>query len=175
MIIDSQSQSARMHPGAVNPVSVSFVSSNPFSVLEEVHMKGSGKVLGISRKSRQRLARRICRSAALRLSSVSVSGELGSEDPLILPCLVNENHSASCMIDSGASSQFLDLNFALSLNLPLDLKKKPEDLVLADGVCSKIGQITHTCFLRLTIDQHMEDLTFHVTKLAGWNMIIGKP
>jgi len=156
-----------MHPGAVNPVSVSFVSSNPFSVLEEVHMAGSGKVLGTSRKSCQRLARRIRRSAALRLSSVSVSGELGSENPLILPCLINENHSASCMIDSGASSQFIDLDFTLSLNLPLDLNRKPEDLVLANGVHSKVGQITYTCSLRLTIDQHMEDLTFHDTKLAG--------
>jgi len=79
------------------------------------------------------------------------------------------------MIDSGASSQFIDLDFTLSLNLPLDLKRKPEDLVLADGVHSKVGQITHTCSLRLTIDQHVEDLTFHVTKLAGWNMIVGKP
>jgi len=138
-------------------------------------MEGSGKVLGISRKSHQRLARRIHYSAALRLSSVSVSGELGLEDPLILPCLVNENYSASCMIVSGASSQFIDLHFALSLNLPLDLKRKPEDLVLADGVRSKVEQITHTCSLRLTIDQHMEDLTFHVTKLAGWNMIVDKP
>jgi len=78
------------------------------------------------------------------------------------------------MIDWGASSQFIDLDFALSLNLPLDLKRKPEDLVLADGVHSKVGQITHTCSLRLTIDQHMEDLTFHITKLAGWNMIVSK-
>jgi len=156
-----------MHPGAVNPISVSFVSSNPFPVLEEVHLEGAGKVWGISRKSRQRLAHRIRRSAALRLSSVSMSVEFGSEETLILPCLVNENHSASCMIDSGASSQFIALEFALSLNLPLDLKRKPEDRVLADGVRSKVGQITHTCSLILIIDQHMEDLTFHVTKLAG--------
>ena len=65
MITDGQSRSARMHPGAIKPVFVSFVGSNPFSVLEEVHMEGSGKVLGISRKSRQRLAYRIRHSAAL--------------------------------------------------------------------------------------------------------------
>ena len=79
------------------------------------------------------------------------------------------------MIDSGASSQFIDRDFALSMNLKLDLKEKPEDLVLADGVRSKVGQITHTCTLKVTIDQHMENLTFHVTKLAGWNLIIAKP
>jgi len=164
-----------MHPGAINPVSVSFVSSNLFSVLQEVHMEGSGKVFGISRESYQRLACRIRHSTALPLSSVSVSGELRLEDLLILPRLINENHSASCMIDSGASSQFIDLDFTLNLNLPLDLKKQPEDLVLANGVQYKVGQITHTCALRFTIDQYIEDLTFHVTKLAGWNIIVGKP
>ena len=79
------------------------------------------------------------------------------------------------MIDSGASSQFIDLDFALGLNLALDKKTTPEDLVLADGVRSKVGQITHTCTLKLMIDQHLETLTFHVTKLAGWNLIVGKP
>src|SRR5258706_12442468 len=79
------------------------------------------------------------------------------------------------MVDSGSSSQFIDLDFALNLNLKLDLKPVPEDLVLADGLRSKVGQITHTCTLRLTIDQHLEDLTFHVTRLAGWNLIVGKP
>jgi len=156
-----------MHPGTINLVPVSLVSSNPFSVLEKVHWEASGKVLGISYKSRQRCARRIRHSAALRLSSVSVSRELGSEDPLILPCLVYKNHFASCMIDSRASSQFIDLDYALSLNLPLDLKRKPEHLALVDGVHSKVEQMTHTCSLKLIIDQHMEDLTFHVTKLAG--------
>ena len=78
------------------------------------------------------------------------------------------------MIESGASSQFIDLDFARSLNLNLNLKNKPEDLVLADGLMSKVGQITHTCTLNLTIDQHLETLTFQVTKLAGWNLIVGK-
>jgi len=44
--------------------------------------------------------------------------------------------------------------------LPLATKEKPEDLVLADGARSIVGQITHTCTLKLAIDQHMEELTF---------------
>ena len=79
------------------------------------------------------------------------------------------------MIDSRTSSQFINLDFALGLNLALDKKTTPEDLVLADGVCSKVGQITHTYTLKLMIDQYLETLTFHVTKLAGWNLIVGKP
>jgi len=167
-----------MHPGAINPVPVSFSVPSPFAVLGEVVMKGTGNVLvGISRKSRQRARRRIALSCALRISSVSVSvsGDLGSEDPLILSCFVNEDFPATCMVDSGASSQFIDLDFALNLNLPLATKEKPEELVLADGARSIVRQITHTCTLKLAIDQHMEELTFQVTKLAGWNLIVGKP
>jgi len=191
-----------MPPGAITPsCQQSLVSCNMFSVLPEVHLEGTGFVLPVvSRKSRQRLARRKKRlSTSLRVSAISVSPkkvspivtsvnskiissvslcstyDLGSDDPITLPCLVNNTHQATCMVDSGASSQFIDLDFALNLNLKLDLKPVPEDLVLADGLRSKVGQITHTCTLRLTIDQHLEDLTFHVTRLAGWNLIVGKP
>ena len=167
-----------MHPGAVNLVPISFSVPSRFAVLDKVVMEGTGKgLVGISWKSSQRARRRIALSCALRISSVSVSvsGDLGLEDPLTLSCFVNEDFPATCMVDSGASSQFIDLDFALNLNLPLAPKEKPEDLVLADGARSIVGQITHTCTLKLAIDQHIEELTFQVTKLAGWNLIVGKP
>ena len=178
----------------------SLVSYNMFSVLPEVHLEGTGFILPIiSRKSRQRLARCQKRlSASLCVSAISISSkkvspvaatinsklissvslystyDLGSDDPITLPYLVNNTHQSTCMVDSGASSQFIDLDFALNLNLKLDLKPELEDLVLADGLRSKVGQITHTCTLKLMIDLHLEDVTFHVTKLASWNLIVGK-
>jgi len=165
-----------MYPGTINPVPISFSVPSCFAVLDEVVMEGTGKVLvGILQKSRQRARRHIALSCALRISSVSASGDLGSEDLLTLSCFVNEDFPATCMVDLGASFQFIDLDFALNLNLPLVPKGKPEDLVLADGARSVIGQITYTCNLKLAINQHMEELTFQVTKLAGWNLIVGKP
>src|SRR5258705_1271161 len=182
-----------MPPGAITPsCQQSLVSCNMFSVLPEVHLEGTGFVLPVvSRKSRQRLARRKKRlSTSLCVSAISVSPkkvspivtsvnskiissvllystyDLGSNDPITLPCLINNTHQATYMVDSGASSQFINLDFALNLNLKLDLKPMLEDLMLANGLHSKVKQITHTCTLRLTIDQHLEDLTFHVTKLA---------
>jgi len=152
-----------MHPGAINPVPISFSVLSRFVVLDEVVIEGSGNVLvGISWKSRQRAHRRIALSCALRISSVSVSvfGDLRLEEPLTLSCFVNDDFPATCMVDSGASSQFIDLDFALNLNLPLVPKEKPEDLVPADGSRSIVGQITHTCTLKLAIEQHMEELTF---------------
>ena len=69
--------------------------------------------------------------------------------------------------------QFIDLDFANKSNLPLTLKPKPETLSVVDGREAE-SQFTNTCTLNLTVDQHLETLTFQVTKLAGWDMILGK-
>ena len=101
--------------------------------------------------------------------------DLGSKEPLTLSIIVNDSLSASLLIDSGASSQFIDVDYMGCMNLEMTLKPKSQDLILADGKPSPIGKITHTCTLKLTIDQHEENLTFQVTKLAGWDLIVEKP
>ena len=93
---------------------------------------------------------------------------------MIVPARLNKDTTGSAMIVSGVSTQFIDLDFAVKNNLPLTLKLKPEILIVVDGIEVE-NQLTHTCTLDLTIDQHLETLTFQVTKLAGWNMILGRP
>lgn len=106
-----------MHSGAIGPSRLGFsslplVSSNRFSAWEEVHLEGSGYVLPVvCRKSRRRFARRrfarhLRLSPDLTLSDICVSGDWGSDDPCTLRCVVNQKQSATCMIDSGARSQF---------------------------------------------------------------------
>ena len=105
--------------------------------------------------------------------SISVnSTDLGCDEPMVIPVSIGDI-TGSAMIDSGASTQFLDLDFAVKYKLPLDLKTNPDTLIVVDGREAET-QLTHTCTLNLTIDQHLETLTFQVTKLAGWNMILGK-
>ena len=101
------------------------------------------------------------------------SVDLGCNEPMIVPVRLNKDTTGSAMIDNGASTQFIDLDFAVKHNLPLTLKPKPETLIIVDGREAK-NQLIHTCTLDLTIDQDLETLTFKVTKLAGWNMILGK-
>ena len=101
------------------------------------------------------------------------SADLGCNEPMIVPVRLNNNTTGSAMIDSGASTQFIDQDFVVKNNLPLTLKTKPETLIVVDGREAE-KQLTHTCTLELTVDQHLETLTFQVTKLAGWNMILGK-
>jgi len=167
-----------MYPGAINPVPVSFSVVSRFAILDEVVMEGTCKILvGISQKFHQRARRCIVLSCTLRVLSVSMSmsGDLVLEDPLTLSCIINKEFPAAYIVDLEASSQLIDLDFARNLNLPLIPKGKPEEFVLADRAHFVVGQILHTCTLKLAIDQHIEKLIFQVTKLAGWNLIVGKP
>ena len=167
-----------------------FSSFNCFSILPEECLF-SLTLSPISSSSRK-CFRRCLRSqsnlrSALKISRLAVLGpsspycsslsdtDLGSEEPLTLPVVVNDSHSASLLMDSSASSQFIDVDYTGHMNLKMTLKPESQDLILADGKPSLIGKITYTCTLKLTIDQHEENLTFQVTKLAGWDLIVGKP
>ena len=101
------------------------------------------------------------------------SADLGCNVPMIVPVRLNKNTTGLAMIDSGASTQFIDLDFTVKNNLPLTLKPKPETLIVVDGREAE-SELTHTCTLDLTVNQHLETLTFQVTKLTGWNIILGK-
>ena len=88
------------------------------------------------------------------------SADLGCGNPMVIPVAIRKNNcqeswlSASAMIDSGASTQFIDPDFASQLRLTLDLKPIPESLIVVDG--REAAPLTHTCTLDLLIDQHLE-------------------
>lgn len=178
--IDTRLCAARMQPGGVPPrphdtkspfvisvasaasMSSSDCSVNRFSMLSDECL-GSLKLSLLSRKSCKRASYRshmlsvMCSAFKISASSVppripNLNSALGSEEPLTLPAIVNLDHPATLLIDSGASSHFIDLDYATKLKLPLELKIKPKSLILADGKPSPIGMITHTCILKLQID-----------------------
>lgn len=102
--------------------------------------------------------------------------DLGGDPPLVVSCFINENEKSktSAMIDSGASTQFMDYQYARDRNLKFKKKKTPLPLVVVDGRPSAAGMITHEVRVRLQIDQHLEILTFQLTKLGGYDLILGK-
>ena len=69
-------------------------------------------------------------SGSLKVKNVHVGSEdLGSEEPIVIPVNIHglsvpsQNPvKAFAMIDCGASTQFIDRDFAQTLNLTLDLK-----------------------------------------------------
>ena len=92
----------------------------------------------------------------------------------MLNCKVNTDTSTTCMIDSGASSQFMDHAFAVDNGFKLVLKSVPETLTVVDGRPSAAGLLTHEVHASLLIDQHLERLVFQVTQLASYPLILGK-
>jgi hypothetical protein len=57
--------------------------------------------------------------------------------------------SGSIMVDSGATSCFIDFDFALSQNFPLRKKTHPEALLVVDGRKSSAGDILYEVDIRL--------------------------
>ena len=109
--------------------------------------------------------------------NLASSTDLGCGNPMIIPIAIRIDKKepwkpAAAMIDSGTSTQFINPDFASQLGLKLDPKSIPESLIVVEG--RKATPRTHTCTLDMLIDQHVETLTFQVTKLAGWQMILGK-
>ena len=92
---------------------------------------------------------------------------------MVMPVRFNKDTSGSAMIDPESSTQFIDLDFAINNNLSLTLKPIPAALIIINGREGE-NQLTHTSTLELTVDQYLEIMTFQVTKLAGWNMILEK-
>lgn len=93
------------------------------------------------------------------------SADLRRNEPMIVPVHSNKDTTGSTMIDSGASTQFIDLDLAVEQNLPPTLKVKLETLIIVKGKEAE-NQLTHTCTLDLTVDQHLKTFTFQVTKLV---------
>jgi hypothetical protein len=102
------------------------------------------------------------------------SPDLGSEAPIILGCLLDGHIDGTAMIDCGATSQFIDQDFALKNGLKLRRKAVPEILTVVDGRTSVAGNFTHEVTIQLLIDQHLENVVFQVTKLGSVPLILGK-
>jgi hypothetical protein len=78
------------------------------------------------------------------------------------------------MIDCGATSQFMDKDFALKHGLKLRKKPIPETFTVVDGRTSVAGDLTHEVTVQLLIDQHLENVVFQITKLGAVPLILEK-
>lgn len=88
--------------------------------------------------------------------------------------------STYAMIDTGATSNFIDLSFVKAHGLPLEEKETPRELIVVDGRPISSGRITHhTLPLRLVVLSsqpiHLETLGFDVTSLGAYPIILGMP
>ena len=80
------------------------------------------------------------------------------------------------MIDCGATSDFMDINYAKINSIPLAKKLVPRKLEVVDGCPISSGAVTHqTADLQLSTNSHHENISFDITKLGHYPVILGLP
>lgn len=104
----------------------------------------------------------------------SLRSNLGNKAPLVLSVLINNSLSSYAMVDSGATSLFIDFDFLSKNHLEPQKKKRPEILKVVDGRESLGGAITHEIELKFSLGDHSECAVFQVTKLSDYPIILGK-
>lgn len=81
---------------------------------------------------------------------------------------------ATALLDSGASSCFLDITFARSSRIPVVAKKKPIPVEVIDGRPLSSGAITEaTSPLILTVGSHLEEISFYLITSPRHPVILG--
>ena len=85
----------------------------------------------------------------------------------------NRSATTQAMIDSGASTSFLNWRFVKRNNVTTQKLNTPIPLRNADDSENAMGAITHTAQLQLIIGQHHEMINFVITDIGTDEVIMG--
>ena len=77
------------------------------------------------------------------------------------------------MIDSGASTSFIDQDFLKTTKLAVDTKKHPRVLETVDGREILGGVVDKEVRGKMIIENHEEEISLDVTTLGSFNIILG--
>jgi predicted aspartyl protease len=77
------------------------------------------------------------------------------------------------LLDSGATSSFIDHNFAQRNQIPIIYMDRPIQVYNADGSPNNNGTITRYVEILLQIEQHVEQIQLGVTSLGKLDTILG--
>ena len=96
---------------------------------------------------------------------------------LVVSCSLhfNRNSISTCaFVDSGGNGfGFVDSSFVQKFCLPVTILSQPRTLRVVDGRTSAGGKITHMAHFQIRIDKHFEYVSFFVTKLGQFPIILG--
>ena len=81
------------------------------------------------------------------------------------------------MVDSGATSNFINTSFVKSMSIPTQLRSVRQPLFLIDGTPISSGDITHTTVpLQMNVNyNHSESILFDIVSLGSVPVILGLP
>ena len=83
--------------------------------------------------------------------------------------------SAFALLDSGATNNFIDSNFCQQHGIPTFKKTNPYQLFVIDGRPIKSGNVTHSVTLDLRVGAARHTITFDVTALGSYPLVLGTP
>jgi len=87
-----------------------------------------------------------------------------------------EISQVSALVDSGATSSFIDQTFVTQHNIPVVKKSTPVPVEVIDGRTIAFGAITHeTTPLELCIGKHAEKIVLNVISTPHHPVILGLP
>ena len=86
-----------------------------------------------------------------------------------------ETIETNALLDSGAGGEFIDQNYAKTLNLSLRNLDKPIPAINVDGTLNKKGTIKHYINLELKIFGQPQTIQLLVTRLGKQKILLGFP
>jgi hypothetical protein len=81
----------------------------------------------------------------------------------------------SALLDTGATENFMSLNYAQWMRLPTMALENPRKVFNVDGSENKAGTITHYTDLSVQTGQRRTLLRFFLTNIGGQDVILGYP
>jgi hypothetical protein len=113
------------------------------------------------------------------LSDLIISSVLVADmtpQSMLLPVTIGmkkQTVETQALLDCGASSKFMDSEFAKLHNIPLIKLRKPWITRNADGILNKQGVVTHKAVIDLGINRKEEPTLFFIAGLGKDNVILG--
>ena len=79
------------------------------------------------------------------------------------------------LVDSGATKNFMNLQYAKWLRLPIKHMDEPRKLLNVDGTENKSGELRHYTDLQVQTGNNRTNLRFYLTELGEQKAILGYP
>jgi predicted aspartyl protease len=113
------------------------------------------------------------------LSDLIISSVLVADmtpQSMLLPVAIGtkkQTVETQALLDSGASGEFMDSEFAKLNNIPLIKLSKPQITRNADGTQNEQGVVMHKAVINLRINGKEEPMSFFIAGLGKDNVILG--
>src|SRR5258708_26102662 len=82
---------------------------------------------------------------------------------------------AIALVDSGATENFMNLQYERGLELPIKKMDEPRKLLNVDGTENKSGELRHYTDLQVQMGNNHTNLRFYLTELGEQKAILGYP